>query len=89
MKNGCFFKPSIPDYEAGDPKRSAGFIISILSIKATASADKYSGNSRSFFKILSKTKYELVPVKGTFPVSSLNIMQPNDHISVAIDAALF
>lgn len=51
FKNGCFFKFSIPQGEPGDPNLSNGVIIKRLSIKDTASTERYSGKSISFFKI--------------------------------------
>lgn len=51
FKNGCFFRFSIPQEEPGEPNLSRGVIIKRLSIKDTASTERYSGKSMSFFKI--------------------------------------
>jgi hypothetical protein len=51
FKKGCFFKFSIPQGEPGEPNLSSGVNIKRLSIKDTASTERYSGKSISFFKI--------------------------------------
>lgn len=51
FKKGCFLRFSIPHEDPGEPNLSRGVIINRLSIKDTASTDRYSGKSISFFNI--------------------------------------